>query len=347
MAKSKQRSAASAVQRREQARQQQQRQHIATASPQNRGTQKRRRATTKRSPWPYVIGAIVLVGVIVIAFVVISNQSTQNTPNTPVPASLLKQVTNVDPGLLSQTGTGGISNPFQKPSGSPPLLTGPNGKPEVFYYGGEFCPYCAAERWPVVIALSRFGTFHKLYETTSSSTDVYPDTATFTFYQSSYSSQYVDFVAIEGTDRNEQPLQSLPAQETKIVQTYDSSGTIPFMDIGNKFLLTQPSYSPGDLRTNPKDSTSTPLTQQEIMSQIGTGGTVSQDILGSANYLTAAICTLTNNQPDIVCNDPSIVQIEGTLNTMTYAGGFTPGNAALAIADIPTSAQARSRMGLA
>ena len=124
------------------------------------------------------------------------------------------------------------------------------------------------------------------------------------------------------------------------------------MDIGNKYLLTQPSYSPTILRTNPKDPTSQPLTQQEIMSQIGTGGTVSQSILGSANYLTAAICTLTQNQPGNVCNDSSIQNIIPTLNTPTQSQstGFVPGNSgnsALAIADIPSIAETRSRMGLA
>ena len=34
-----------------------------------------------------------------------------------------------------------------------------DGKPEVLYVGAEYCPFCAAERWPLMIALSRFGTF--------------------------------------------------------------------------------------------------------------------------------------------------------------------------------------------
>ena len=40
--------------------------------------------------------------------------------------------------------------------------------------GAEFCPYCATERWSVVMALSKFGTFSHLVGTTSSSTDVDP-----------------------------------------------------------------------------------------------------------------------------------------------------------------------------
>jgi hypothetical protein len=32
----------------------------------------------------------------------------------------------------------------------------------VFFYGAEFAPYAGAERWPVVVALSRFGSFEQL-----------------------------------------------------------------------------------------------------------------------------------------------------------------------------------------
>jgi hypothetical protein len=32
----------------------------------------------------------------------------------------------------------------------------------MLYIGAEYCPYCAAERWPLVMALSKFGTFSNL-----------------------------------------------------------------------------------------------------------------------------------------------------------------------------------------
>ena len=38
-----------------------------------------------------------------------------------------------------------------------------NGKPEILYIGAEFCPYCAAERWAIAVALSRFGTLSPLH----------------------------------------------------------------------------------------------------------------------------------------------------------------------------------------
>ena len=48
-------------------------------------------------------------------------------------------------------------------TGSPALwqASGTDGvtRPVVFFYGAEFAPYAAAQRWPVIVALSRFGTF--------------------------------------------------------------------------------------------------------------------------------------------------------------------------------------------
>src|SRR5438876_6623085 len=32
-----------------------------------------------------------------------------------------------------------------------------HGKPVVLYVGAQYCPFCAAERWALVLALSRFG----------------------------------------------------------------------------------------------------------------------------------------------------------------------------------------------
>jgi hypothetical protein len=46
------------------------------------------------------------------------------------------------------------------------------GKPEVLYIGAEYCPYCGTERWSMIVALSRFGTFRGLKEIRSSPTDV-------------------------------------------------------------------------------------------------------------------------------------------------------------------------------
>ena len=64
-------------------------------------------------------------------------------------------------------------------NGGPPL-------PVVFFYGAEFAPYAAAERWPLILALSRFGTFNQLGLMQSSSTTAFANLSTFTFWKVSY-----------------------------------------------------------------------------------------------------------------------------------------------------------------
>ena len=45
--------------------------------------------------------------------------------------------------------------------------TDSHGKPLIAYMGSNFCPYCAATRWPLAVALTRFGSFKGLHITAS------------------------------------------------------------------------------------------------------------------------------------------------------------------------------------
>lgn len=341
MSKSK-RQAASAAQRREQQRKQRQQrleggQNI-QASGRSPASQARSRTVRKsqRNQWFMVGGVLILVAAIIVAFAVISRLQAGNAAApTPVGSTVLKEVTQVDPNILAQVGTGGLQNPLHAVQGSPPLLTGPTGKPEFLYIGAEYCPFCAAQRWPMVVALSRFGTFSKLYQTTSSSTDVYPNTPTFTFYQnlyngSFYTSQYIDFVAVEtlgnqpDSSGSYPTLQTPTAQQQQLLNTYDAppyttqAGSIPFIDIGNKYVTigAAPGYSPQNLANQQV---------QEIANTLSdTSSSLAKEILGTANYLTAGICTITQQQPASVCSTDTIQKIEQSLGkTAVGASGTT------------------------
>ena len=156
-------------------------------------------------------------------------------PPTPLPsnatADVVAAITTLPASEFETVGAGRANNLIKPIQGS--ALTGPNGRPEVFYYGAEFCPYCAAQRWPLIIALSRFGTFSGLQTTTSSSSDAFPNTPTFTFRNATYTSQYIDFRSVETTDRDRNPLQSPSAAEQQLVSQYDPGGTIPFIDVAS------------------------------------------------------------------------------------------------------------------
>jgi thiol-disulfide isomerase/thioredoxin len=68
----------------------------------------------------------------------------------------LTKLQSIPVSTLAAAPTGGVITTPQSVNGS--SLTSA-GKPEILFIGAEFCPHCAAERWPLYIALSKFGTF--------------------------------------------------------------------------------------------------------------------------------------------------------------------------------------------
>ena len=183
---------------------------------------------------------------------------------------------------------------------------GSDGKPLITYIGAEYCPFCAAERWSLAVALSRFGTFENLSGTHSSDSDEFPDTQTLSFYGSSYSSPYVDFNAVEEAtnqpDGNSyQPLQSPTAAQTALMAKYDAQGSIPFLDIANRYVITGSSFSPQLLQG---------LSRSQIAADLSNpDSAVAQAIDGAANDITAAISTVTGNQPASVGSSATIAAI--------------------------------------
>ncbi len=287
------------------------------------------RGAPKRSPWLLLGVAVILIAAVVGFFLFLSNQSSSSTGTSKTTSNLadtttFNEVTNVDAGLLATIGTGGVANPFSKIQTSTSIMNGPTGKPEVFYYGAEWCPLCAAERWSIVVAMSRFGTFKSLKENTSASDDSYPSTSTFTFNPDTYSSSYIDFVPLENQDQQRNVLQTPTANQQQLLTRYNVTG-YPFMDIGDHYLLTGASYDPAVLRSNPQDPNSSPLTQQAIAAQLSSENQLSKDILGTANYLTAATCAITKNQPATVCNASAIQKIETSLSSGNKSGANVGG----------------------
>ncbi|HUY23670.1 MAG TPA: DUF929 family protein [Acidimicrobiales bacterium] len=261
------------------------------------------------SPSTLAFGAVGVVVVIVLVFVVVTvtgkkspSSSTSVPPPTPASAAVLSEVTGVPASVASTVGTGqGVTAP--QVLKNQPLLTS-GGKPEVLFIGAEFCPYCAAERWATVMALSHFGTWSGLKETTSSLWDTDPGTATFSFRDAKLTSSTVSFVGVEhetndtngaGTRKNLQPLTTAQGKLwTKYAAQFGINTGYPFLDFGNKVFVTGPSYDPAILAG---------LNQQDIASRLSNpSDPVTQAIVGTSNYLTAAVCSLTGNQPAAVCS---------------------------------------------
>jgi hypothetical protein len=259
-------------------------------------------------------GVVAVVLVVVAVFLVVkvagghNNSGTNTASNGPTGTSLssvVSQVTSVPASTLEAVGAGsGVTGKPTTISGS--ALTS-NGKPEILYEGAEYCPYCAAERWAMIVALSRFGTFSGLSTIHSASKDgagtaePYPNTPTWTFYKSTYSSQYVTFTPVEtqtnvpdSSNGSYTALQTPTSAQNAIVTKYDGSqGSIPFIDFGNKYMISGASYSPQVLSG---------LTWSQIAADLSNQNSpVAKAIDGTANYITAAICKMTGNQPANVC----------------------------------------------
>lgn len=330
MAKTKQ--SGSVAQRRAQEREQRYRREEARASAlqkgksQNRGPKMRKK---DRSGLYMVIGVLALIAAIIVIFILVSrapaSQLSDNSSLTPRPAdpAIVSQLTGVSQATWETVGTGGLSRPFGA-TGGRPSLTGPGGHPEFFYVGGVYCPNCAAERWAMLNALSRFGTFKNLSQVQSYEYHV----STFSFVGSSYTSQYIDFVpkeilgnGVDNSGQNYVSLEKLTGAEQQIFKQYDSGQTFPFMDINGAYIATAASYD----FTVLLDGTQKPLSWQTIASSLTNASSpVTKDILGTANYLTAAICSVTHQQPGSVCNSALIQQIEHTLNATSQSTGPGP-----------------------
>jgi thiol-disulfide isomerase/thioredoxin len=205
-------------------------------------------------------------------------------------------------------GSSNFPNPLIKISG--PALTA-NGKPEVLYMGAEYCPFCATERWAMVVALSRFGTFSGLHYIHSDPNDVPASIPTLTFYKSSYTSKYLVFTPVEMEKIDRTPLQNPTSAQNALSAKYDappyvsaqSKGSIPFMDFGGKWIISGASYSYTVLQGQ---------SWSKIAAALHDASTpIAQGADGTANYFTAAICKLTNNRPGNVCGSTVIKSLEG------------------------------------
>jgi hypothetical protein len=270
-------------------------------------------------------GSILAVIIVVIALVLVNlNKSGSsgsasvgsNGPTGAALTSVINQTTSVPAAALDTVGSGNgqVTPPITLKGSQPPLTSG--GKPEMLYMGAEYCPYCAAERWGMVVALSRFGTFSGLATVHSAAADgggnkePYPNTSTWTFLNATYTSKYLVFQHVE-LDTNipdasngfYTSLQTPTAAQNALMTKYDNStydpplgsasGSIPFIDFGNKYMVAGASYNPQVLAGK---------SWAQIAAALKTPSSpIAQAVDGTANYITAAICQLTGNQPASAC----------------------------------------------
>lgn len=263
---------------------------------------RRAKVNAKKRNRRIVTASIVLTIIAVVVVLVLVIEASQNDPYSkyigqPVSTSVMQQLTGVSDSTLKTIGLPSSVTPPTSISGSP-LTSG--GKPEVLYIGGEFCPYCAVERWSIIVALSHFGTFSGVEYMQSSSTDVNPNTPTFTFVNATFTSDYITFIPVEHWDRNTQTLVTYNSSESSIYNQYGTCPSnnqqgIPFVDIANQYVVNcGAQFALGQIAG---DNWTT------VASQLNSPGTtVAQEIDGAANSLITAICKVDGAQPSSVCS---------------------------------------------
>lgn len=249
---------------------------------------------------PIVTVLLVVAVLIVVKISTGSGKAKSGPAASGADARVISQVTTVPTATLNAVGTGTVRT-LPKPISGAALTQ--DGKPRVLYVGAEYCPYCAAERWPAVVALARFGTFHNLGQTASTPNDIYPRTATLTFHGATYTSAYLAFTGKE-TESNQAvgngyaALDTVTAADQLVLHEYDPKSTIPFIDIGGRYVINGASYDPGVLKGK---------THAQIAAALADPtSAIAKGVDGTANVIAAAICAATGAQPASVCHTPGV-----------------------------------------
>lgn len=248
-----------------------------------------------------VVGVVIVVAVVVAVLV-----GSGKDDKAPVAGELGDAAANaatiaaIPAGTFDAVGAGTANQAPTAYAGTP--LT-KDGKPELLYIGAEYCPFCAAQRWAMVAALSRFGSFSNLKMTTSAAEDAYPNTPTFSFYGSTYTSEYLAFTAVETNTNKRQgsgyePLEE-PTEAQIAVAVESGQSGIPFLAFGGKFYLSGASFDPSLLSKRGAPEIAQLLADPERV--------LTKAVIGAANGITAAICVMTDNQPSAVCESPGVL----------------------------------------
>jgi Domain of unknown function (DUF929) len=270
---------------------------------QQQAAKKKRQGANRRAVWAIVA----VVAAIVLIIVIAPHFRSSGPKSTSGSSTAITAVTGVPAAAFEAAGVPARSSITQAlPANTPPLEK--DGKPEVLYIGAEYCPYCAAERWPLIVALSRFGTFSGLDPAHSSSTDLAPNTNTFTFLHSTYDSQYLAFSPVETADEKGNPLQTPTAEQQQLMGAYNPQGSIPFVLYGNRYVSVGSGVAPEEIN---------PLSYRDLAKAITdpTTSKIGKDIVAQSNVMTAAMCQLTGGEPGNVCNSSVIQQATAKLPT--------------------------------
>ena len=256
-----------------------------------------RQATQRRNRMIAIIATVVAVVVIAVIVVIgVTSSGSSGPPRQPASAADVAYMNNVSMATMVDAASQVTQLNFASQATGGALTS--NGKPEVLFIGAEFCPICAAERWPMTLALMKFGTFTNLQETHSAKAD--GDAGTWSYYGSTYTSNYLTFNPNELYTNEPQgnyykPLDKLTAAEQSNWAANEGTNlAFPFINFGGKEVLETSQYNPETIYYK---------SFQTILNAVGhNDNTIGASIDASAAVFTKYLCGLTNNQPGNVCS---------------------------------------------
>jgi hypothetical protein len=285
-----------------------------------------------------IVVIIVVVGAVIGGLIYVTRAPSTTTDSasigilgSPINYTLYQNLTGVSWSTLAAVGNGASDVTQPSAISGSPLTNGT--KPEILYIGAEFCPYCAAERWALVVALSKFGNFSGLEYMQSAPND--GNITTLTFLHANYTSKYIDFITVENEDRNHNTLQVPTGQQQTLWQ--DLSGnqlSYPTIDFGGQYSLTTSQYTFGDL---------TGLSWTQIGSQLNNPNSkVAKEIDGAANGIISVVCTLTNKTPTSICGQSYLSDVAVAYTTPANGG---VSSSLQAVVNFPTIRYGAARVG--
>ena len=163
------------------------------------------------------------------------------------------------------------------------------------------------ENWPLIVALSRFGTFTGLATSRSPEFEHVAPVDSWTFYGSHYTSGYLSFVPVErysnvllnakanpNAATSYRVLQHLTPAQRAIFAKYDKTRSTPFLDFGNRAVQIGSGAIAPQLMAGKSWSRLAAALRQPKTS-------LGAALVTEADSLTAELCRLTGDRPASAC----------------------------------------------
>jgi len=192
----------------------------------------------------WMLPALGLALAVVIGLAVVARHRSSGPPagssardSGPIPAEVSQGLTGIPMRTFDAAAARGARRPSLVAPGRQSAVPA-----AVLYIGAEYCPYCAALRWPLLVALARFGSFTGLALSRSSATDVFPGTPTFTFLTAQYHSPNLTLTTVElqgnvADATSRYPLLQRPTSTQAAVSALQSGGGDPVPPRGRRISM--------------------------------------------------------------------------------------------------------------